>query len=154
MLLGKSRGQLLIAPEKMQWLRQSENDAHLWMCLVVKVKPDAIKNTIAFQVRFMNVRFMNHSKLHVVKWEKTRLNTNLLGISELKWTGMGELKSDDGEESACNVGDLGSIPGLGRFPGGRHGNPLQYSCLENPMDRGAWWATDHGVARSWTRLYN
>ena len=50
------------------------------------------------------------------------------------------------------VRDVGSIPGLGRFPGGGHGNPLQYSCLENPMDRGAWWATVHGVAKSQTRL--
>ena len=54
--------------------------------------------------------------------------------------------------SACNAGDLGSIPGLGRSPGEGTGNPLQYSCLENPLDRGAWWATDHGVAKSWTRL--
>ena len=53
-------------------------------------------------------------------------------------------------ESACNVGDLGSIPGLGRSPGGGHGNPLQYSCLENPMDRGAWQAAVHGVAKSRT----
>ena len=44
----------------------------------------------------------------------------------------------DGKESACHVGDLGLIPGLGRSPGGEHGNPLQYSCLENPKDRGAW----------------
>ena len=50
--------------------------------------------------------------------------------------------------SACNVGDLGSIPGSGRSPGEGNGNPLQYSCLENPMDRGAWWATVHGVAES------
>ena len=54
--------------------------------------------------------------------------------------------------SACNVGDLGSIPGSGRSPGEGNGNPLQYSCLENPMDRGAWWATVHGVAESWTQL--
>ena len=52
--------------------------------------------------------------------------------------------SDD-KESACNVGDLGLIPGLERSPGGGHGNPLQYSCLENPMDRGAWPATAQGV---------
>ena len=50
--------------------------------------------------------------------------------------------------SACNVGDLGSIPGLGRFPGEGNGNPLRYSCLENPMDRGAWQATVHRVAES------
>ena len=48
--------------------------------------------------------------------------------------------------------DLGSIPGLGRPSGGGNGTPLQYSCLENPMDRGAWWAAVHGVARSQTRL--
>ena len=54
------------------------------------------------------------------------------------------------KESACSTGDLGLIPGSGRSPGGGHGNPLQYSCLENPMDRGAWWATVHGVAKSWT----
>ena len=46
----------------------------------------------------------------------------------------------------------GSIPGLGRSPGGEHGNPLQYSCLENPMDRGAWWAAVHSAAKSWTPL--
>ena len=50
--------------------------------------------------------------------------------------------------SACDVGDLGSIPGSGRSPGEANGNPLQYSDLENPMDRGAWWATVHGVAKS------
>ena len=54
--------------------------------------------------------------------------------------------------SACNVGDLGSIPGLGRSSGEGNGNPLQYSCLENPMDGGAWWATVHGVAKSQTQL--
>ena len=54
--------------------------------------------------------------------------------------------------SACNVGDLGSIPGSGRSPGEGNGNPLQYSCPKNPMDRGAWWATVQGVAKSRTRL--
>ena len=56
--------------------------------------------------------------------------------------------------SACNAGDPGSIPGSGRSPGEGNGNPLQYSCLENPMARGAWWATVHGVAKSQTRLSN
>ena len=59
------------------------------------------------------------------------------------------------KESTCNagaVGDMGSIPELGKSPGGGNGNPLQYSCLENPMDRGAWWATVHRVAKSWTQL--
>ena len=51
----------------------------------------------------------------------------------------------DSKESACNAGDLGSIPRLGRSPGERNGNPLQYSCLENSMDRGAWQATTMGL---------
>ena len=49
------------------------------------------------------------------------------------------------------AGDTGSIPGLRSSPGEENGNLLQYSCLENPMDRGAWWATVHGVAKSWTQ---
>ena len=57
-----------------------------------------------------------------------------------------------GKEYSCQAGDAGSIPGLGRSPGEGDGNPFQYSCLENPMDRGAWWATVHGVTKSWTRL--
>ena len=56
----------------------------------------------------------------------------------------------DGKESACNVRDLGSVPGWGRSPGGGQGNPLQYSCLENPMDRGAWQGAVHGVTKGQT----
>ena len=54
----------------------------------------------------------------------------------------------EGKESACNMGDLGLIPGSERSPGEGNGNLLQYSCLENPMDGGAWWAPIHGVAKS------
>ena len=53
-----------------------------------------------------------------------------------------------------NAGDTGSIPGSGRSPGEENGNPLQYTCLENPMDRGAWWATVHGPQKSQTQLNN
>jgi len=64
---------------------------------------------------------------------------------------MGFPGNSDGKESACNMGDLGLIPGLlGRSPGEEKGYPLQYSCLENSMDRGAWQATVHGVTKSWT----
>ena len=59
----------------------------------------------------------------------------------------------DGKESACNAEDPGSIPGSGRSPGEGNGYPLQYSCLENSMDRGAWWAIQSdGLTKSWTRL--
>ena len=60
--------------------------------------------------------------------------------------------SSNGKESACNAGGLGSIPGSGRSSGEGNGNPLQYSCLEKPMDRGAWRATVCGISKSWTQL--
>ena len=67
------------------------------------------------------------------------------------------LGSSVGKESACSAGDLGSIPGLGRSPGGGNGNPLQYPCLDNLVDRGAWWVAVHGVAESgtteWLTIY-
>ena len=56
----------------------------------------------------------------------------------------------DSKESACSAGDPGLIPWLGRYPGEGNDNPLQYTCLENSMDRGAWQATVHGVTKSWT----
>ena len=52
----------------------------------------------------------------------------------------------------CNAGDMGLVPGLGRFPGEKNGYPLQYSCLGNPMDRRAWQATVHGVSKRWIQL--
>ena len=64
------------------------------------------------------------------------------------------LVAQDGKESTCNAGDLGSIPELGRSPGGGNGYLLQYSGLENSMDRGVWKAIVHGIAKSWTRMSN
>ena len=58
----------------------------------------------------------------------------------------------DGKASACDAGDSASVPGWGRYPGEGNGKPFQYSYLENPMDRGTWWATVHGITKSWTRL--
>ena len=80
-------------------------------------------------------------------------------IRKIPWKGdglptpvfLGFPRGSDGKESICNARDLGSIPGLGRSPGRGHGNPVQSSCLENPMDRGAWWATVHGVTNSHTQ---
>ena len=77
----------------------------------------------------------------------TESQTRLKQLSMRGFPGGSEVKA-----SACNAGDLGSIPGSGRSPGEGNGNPLQYSFLENPMDGGAWWATVHGVAKSRTRL--
>ena len=65
---------------------------------------------------------------------------------------MGFPGSSDGKASAYNAGDPGLIPGSGRSPGEGNGNPFQYSCLENPVDQGAWWATVRGVVKSRTQL--
>ena len=70
-------------------------------------------------------------------------------MTPLPWKGF--LGGSEGKESACNAGDPGPIPGMGRFLGGGHGNTLQYSCLDNPMDRGGWRATIHGVAKESNR---
>ena len=75
---------------------------------------------------------------------------SVLGLEEL----LGFPSSSNGKASTCNAGDPGSIPGSGRSSEKGNGNPLQYSCLENFMDRGAWWAMVHGVAKSQTRQGN
>ena len=76
---------------------------------------------------------------HLVEYKRSFIHSIFPGGSEVK-------------ASASNVRDMGSIPGSGRSPGEGNGNPLQYSCLENPMDGEAWWDTVHGVAKSRTRL--
>ena len=72
------------------------------------------------------------------------------GIYVLVYTVLGFSGGSEVKVSVCNTGDPGSIPGLGRSPGEENGNPLQDSCPENPMNREAWWATVHGVAKSGT----
>ena len=73
-----------------------------------------------------------------------RLNNNNTGCSVVK----------NPPTKAGDAGDMGSVPGWGRSPGGGSGNPLQYSCLENPIDRGAQWVTVHGVAKNWALVNN
>ena len=75
-------------------------------------------------------------------------------ISVFSYVPLGFPGGSGSNASACNAGDLGSISGLGRSPGEGNGDSLQYSCLENPMDRGAWKASVHGVAEDRTRLSN
>ena len=89
------------------------------------------------------------SKLFIIREMqfKTTMKYHLTHVRIGGFPGGSEVKA-----SACNAGDLGSIPGSRRSPGEGNGNPLQCSCLENPMDGGAWWATVHGIAKSRTRL--
>ena len=86
-------------------------------------------------------------------WSRAKRGEFVGWASRQAWYGLPLFPGgSDDKESACTVKDSGLIPGTGRSPGEGNGNPLQYSCLENPMDRGAWWAAVHGVAKSWTRL--
>ena len=91
------------------------------------------------------------NKLHI----KQRSIKDILygtGKSHLISFNTGFPVSSAGKESTCSSGDQGAIPGLGRSPGGGRGNPTQYACLEDSMDRGAWWATVHGVTKRLTEL--
>ena len=97
-----------------------------WVAQLVK-NPPAMRETL---VRFLVGKIL---------WRRDRLPTPVF---------LGFPGGSDSKESACNTGDPGLIPGLGICPGGGHGNSLQYSCLENSMDRGAWQATVHGVIKS------
>ena len=76
----------------------------------------------------------------------------ILGGSASPWASQGALVVKNPPANAGDVRDMGSVPGVGRSPGGGHGNPLQYSSLENRMDRAAWWAAVHGVTKSQTQL--
>ena len=88
----------------------------------------------------------SHTDLYLQIWSHYS-KKNLQHFFEVAWCFPGD---SEGKESACNTGDQGLIPGSGRSPGGGNSNPLQYSCLENSMDRGAWRATVLGVAKSQT----
>ena len=86
---------------------------------------------------------------HVSNWNFMIFFLIFIGVLMI-WASQVVLVGKNPPASAGDIRDVGSIPGWGRSPGGGHGYPLQYSCLENPMDRGAWWVTVHGVTKSWT----
>ena len=91
------------------------------------------------KLSLISFKVAKHQKLNKLLHKKEEL---------LPW----QLSNKETAYNAGAPGVMGSIPGSGRSPGGGHGNPLNYSCLENPMDRGAWWATVHWVTKSQTRL--
>ena len=97
------------------------------------------------------------SSIKTLKWSTLKKKKNLLRINEKQWLSTYLIMQSfpggsEDKASACDAGGPGSIPGWGRSPGEGNGNPLQYSCLENPVERGAWQATVHRVAKSWTQL--
>ena len=100
----------------------------------------------------VNNAAMNIECMYLFKWWFTLGIYPEVGLLDHMEVLQGFLVGSDGKESACNAGDPSLIPGMGRSPGEGNGHPLQYSYLENSMDRGAWWATIHGVAKSWPWL--
>ena len=103
----------------------------------------------AFGIRKITVRTYHCFKLLMTK---SCASVFLLCDSDLIFSNSSFSGGSDSKECVCNTGHLGLILGLGRSTGGRNGNLLQYSCLENPIDRGAWRAAVCGVTKSWTRL--
>ena len=121
----------------LEWGAIAFSDYTLYLEPKASLVAQLVKNPPAMQETLFD------SWVGKIFWRRDRLPTPVF---------LGFPGGSDCKESACNAGDLGMIPGLGRSPGGRHGNPLWYSCLENPMDRGACWATVHGVTKSRTQL--
>ena len=121
-MLGKIEGKKRRGQQKVTWL-DSITDS---MDMNLRKLQETVKDREAW-----------HARVHIVT---------------KSWTWLSFPGSSDGKEAACKAGDWGSISGWRRLPGERNGNPLQYSCLENFMDRGAWWAIVHGVSKSWTWL--
>ena len=110
------------------------------------------KEAVPLHTPIITVSSCQHHVLRLDTWSVLviypfwlRFNTSLLLTADFP-------AGSDRKESACNAGDPGSIPGLGRSPGEENGNPLQHSYLENPMDRLAWWAIVPGVTESWSQL--
>ena len=108
---------------------------------------DVSEYVCVFRVAYISLCMKVCIYAHVCKH-----NTGVFICVSMFWASQVALVVKNTPGNAGEVRDVGSIPGLRRSFGGGHGNPLQYSCLENPMDRGARWATVHRVTKSWTRL--
>ena len=139
-----------------RWIQQNDiipktQDSFNWLWSEEGVPRTGQRETALVALR-MGERGHEPRKTGILSQLQEAREPSLWNSLAAQWLGCGFPGGSDGRESARYAGDPGLIPRSGRPPGGGHSNPLQYSCLENPMDRGAWWATVHGVAQSRTRL--
>ena len=110
-----------------------------------------IKLSCALELGEFNIVKMAMPPKAIYRFNAVHIKISMRFFTELEQI-RASLGGSDGKESAHDAGDLGSVPGSGRSPGEGNGYALQYSCLENSMDRGAWWTTVNGIAKSRTRL--
>ena len=154
--LQKHRKYFLYIPQRPQMLFRSINvfikDFVMWLDCVVSHSAFLRVVEILFNMNYL-IFNINSFLLKLTRIDSFAFATEILGFWR-HYLYSGFPGGSDGKETACNAGDLGSIPGSGRPPEEGNGNPLQYPCLENPMVRGAWQSTVHGVAKSRTRLRN
>ena len=118
----------------------------------MKMKEESEKVGLKLNIQKMKIMASGPITSWQIDEETVEIVTDFIFVGFIYFVGFP--CSSVGKESACNAGDPGSTPGLRRSSGEGNGNPLQYSCLENPMEGGAWWATVHGVTKSRTRLSN
>ena len=139
-----------------RWIQQNDiipktQDSFNWLWSEEGVPRTGQRETALVALR-MGERGHEPRKTGILSQLQEAREPSLWNSLAAQWLGCGFPGGSDGRESARYAGDPGLIPRSGRPPGGGHSNPLQYSCLENPKDRGAWWATIHRVTNSWTLL--
>ena len=132
------------------WQAQVVDPDRSWLCDLRKLKILRTSVSSSFLSLLEHVRMVG-SRITVERNQKSR-SFYCCYKSIRSWFQMGFPSGSDGKASAHNTGGPDSMPGSRKSPGEGNGNPLQYSCLGNPMDRGTWWATVHGVSKSQTRL--